>query len=182
MTGVFSTGGSPERFSPGITGLLAQTEDSASVPGVITPSNQDANAYLCPIPASIVVSNVWVGVTTAGITLTAGQNLISIHDALGNLLAITPDQSGVWISAGPFSAQLGAGNIRLAPPYCWLQVLHSFTGSAASFTGGAIGRANNLGPLATLRAQRVALGAISLSSFNPATSVTQRPMMQLGLS
>jgi hypothetical protein len=38
-----------------------------------------------------------------------------------------------------------------------------------------------MGPAAILRAQRVALGAISLSSFNPATSVTVRQIIQLGL-
>jgi hypothetical protein len=177
---------SVERFPPSLTGLLAQTVDTGNANNGVQPVTNDAIAYLCPIPSPITITTVWFSLVTAGITLTAGQNLISIHDPLGNILATSPDQSGAWLSGGNQSALLSAGGLRLATPYCWLQVLAVGT-TTPVFTAGAIANPCTLGPgIAALgnalRSQRVALGAISLGSFNPATSITRRPLMELGLS
>lgn len=172
----------PERFAPSITGLVAQTMDPEVANSQVLPTTNDALAFLCPIPTPVVVSQVWISVFIAGITLTAGQNLISLHDALGNILATTPDQSAVWLGGGNFSASLG-GSFRLAAPYCWLQLLAVGT-TIPTFRGGTSGGvvSNTLGPNPILRSQRVASGAISLGSFNPATSIVPRNSILMGLS
>lgn len=181
MTNLILPAGNPERFAPSITGLLAQTCNVDALSGTLQPTTGDAIAMLCPIPAAITVAGqVWVNVVTAGITLTAGQNLISLHNAAGTLLATSPDQSAAWLSGGNISAQFPGGPFNLAPPYCWLQLLSVGT-STPVFRAGAASTSASMGPAAILRAQRVALGAISLSSFNPATSVTVRQIIQLGL-
>lgn len=156
------------------------TCDPSQANSSLQPTTNDANAFWVPVPVAVVVSQVWVSVVTAGITLTAAQNLITLHDRLGNLLATTPDQSAAWLSGGNMAASLG-GSFTLVPPGMWVQVLSVGT-TTPVFRSGASSPSDNLGPLATLRSQRVALGAISLGSFNPATSVTARNLQLVGLS
>ncbi len=50
----------------------------------------------CPVN----LSQLFMGVTDAGSGLTAGQSFVGIYDANGNLLVLTPDQSGLWTVAG----------------------------------------------------------------------------------
>lgn len=181
MTGLMQIGGSPERFSPGITGLQAMTVDPGNANNGVQPTTNDAIAYLCPILSATTITTVWFSLVTAGVTLTAAQNLISLHDALGNIISTAPDQSVAWLSPGNQSAVFPGGPKLLTPPYCWLQVLAVGT-TTPVFTAGAIANPCTLGPNPILRSQRVALGAINLGSFNPATSIVRRPLMELGLS
>jgi hypothetical protein len=171
-----------ERFPPSLTGLLAQSCDPGNAAGSLQPTTQDDIGILIPIPSPVTVSLIWVRVQTAGIGLTAAQNLLGLCDALGNLLSVTADQSVVWLSGGTFNAVLPGGPFRLAAPYCWARVLAA-GGTTPIFSAGAAAGPANFGPSpAGLRAQRVALGAINLSSFNPVTSNTSRNLIEVGLS
>jgi hypothetical protein len=182
MTNLIVPAGAPERWAPNLTGLLAQSCDTGNCAGSLQPTTQDAIGVLIPIPQAIVVSTIWVRVQTAGIGLTALQNLMSLHNALGTILSTTADQSAVWLSGGTFSAALPGGPFTLPPPYCWAQVLAG-GGTTPVFSAGAAAGPADFGPTpAGLRSQRVALGAISLASFNPVTSNTSRNLILVGLS
>lgn len=181
MSGV-SSPPTPERFAPSITGLLAQTIDPGSANGSLQPTTNDAQAILCPIPKPVTIAGIaWVSVVTAGITLTAAQNLISLNDVNGNLLGVSADQSAAWLGAGNLPATIAGGPFNLVPPYVWLQLLAVGT-TTPVFRSGAPGVSGALGPSAVIRSQRSASGAISLTSFNPATSVTFRNVILIGLS
>jgi hypothetical protein len=46
------------------------------------------------------ITNVCMGIGSAGVALTAGQNFAGLYDGAGNRLGVTADQSAVWNSAG----------------------------------------------------------------------------------
>jgi hypothetical protein len=46
------------------------------------------------------ITNVCIGIGSAGVTLTAGQNFAGLYDTSGNRIGVTADQSAVWNSAG----------------------------------------------------------------------------------
>ena len=98
-----------------------QGETSALRNGQWTPQNQNliawtmdpsqaANTFLAvsgtiffiglQISVSVTVNNMVVLVNNAGSGLTAGQNLVGIYDAAGNLLGVSADQSTDWLSSG----------------------------------------------------------------------------------
>lgn len=189
MTGVIAPP-TRERWSPALTGLLAQTCDTGDANGTLTPTTQDALGFWVPIITPISVSQIWVSISSAGIGLTAGQNLLSLNDVNGNLLSLSADQSATWLGQGTFNTPLPGGPFVLPTPGCWVQLVAGGT-TVPTFRGGAGSIAANVGPgltlpgtnlVAALRAQRVALGAISLGSFNPNTSNTPRNMVLIGLS
>lgn len=52
------------------------------------------------------VTNLYIRVTTAGATLTTGQNLLGLFDSTGTRVGVTADQSTVWTSTGSKTAAL----------------------------------------------------------------------------
>lgn len=53
------------------------------------------------VPAGLI-SNLWVGLNSAGAGLTAGQNFAGLYNSAGTLLSATADQSVAW--TGSFTA------------------------------------------------------------------------------
>lgn len=51
------------------------------------------------LPGAMVITNVFLCLTTAGATLTANQCFVGVWDQGGNLIGLTGDQSAIWASA-----------------------------------------------------------------------------------
>lgn len=79
-----------------------------------------------------IVQNLWVSVSTAGSTLTAGQNLISLYSTSGVKLADSADQSGIWTSSGSRAAAITPQAIT-AGSYVYVTLLSVGT-TPASFS------------------------------------------------
>lgn len=63
------------------------------------------------------VTNILATVTTAGATLTAGQNLAGLYDSLGNRLGVTANQATNWQSTGLKTMPLTAPVVNPAGVY-----------------------------------------------------------------
>lgn len=89
--------------------LLAWTHDpvNCNTTSILT-SGTVALMKIKVVNRSTVVTNVLAGITTAGATLTAGQNFAGIYDSSGNRLAVTADQATAWQSAGAKTMALSA--------------------------------------------------------------------------
>jgi hypothetical protein len=93
-------------FTPDQAGLLLSTCDPADVAGTAVPTSGTITVAALWVPYTTVVANVMLWIKSAGATLTSGQNLAGIYDALGmmgtagGLVAQTADQSAVWNTTG----------------------------------------------------------------------------------
>lgn len=56
------------------------------------------------ITAAETLATHTINVSTAGSTLTAGQNLVGLYDAAGNRVAISADQTAAWATSGEKNA------------------------------------------------------------------------------
>lgn len=65
-----------------------------------------AYLMLLPIRQSCTISNVWVNVSSAGSSMTTGQNFAGLFNSGGTLLSATADQSTTWQSGGMKSMAL----------------------------------------------------------------------------
>lgn len=92
----------PWFYTPAQSGVLAMSLPVVLWRDAITPTSQTVRIQLVQTPVTITVANVTFWVGTAGATLTANQNLISIYDnaASANKLGTSADQSGNWTSTG----------------------------------------------------------------------------------
>lgn len=89
-------------FTPADHGLVSWTHDPATLRSTGN-ATTSGTVYLCKVKVvnrSSLVSNVIVGVETAGATLTAGQSFVGLYNSSGTRLALSADQSGNWTSTG----------------------------------------------------------------------------------
>lgn len=76
-------------------------------------------AVKVPIPVATTISNLYLYVTTAGATLTAGQCVAGVYQN-GALLASTADQSTSWNSTGLKTMALTGAPISVAAGYIYV--------------------------------------------------------------
>lgn len=79
------------------------------------------------IRAATTFSNVIVPVSTAGATLTAGQNLAGLYDSAGNRVATSADQSGNWTTPGVKTVPMVGAPIALSPGLYYVAILSNGT-------------------------------------------------------
>lgn len=70
-----------------------------------------------PIRVATTVTNIIVGITTAGSGLTAGQNWAGLYNSSGTLLSQTADQTTAWASTGRKDMALAAPQAVAAGDY-----------------------------------------------------------------
>ncbi|MFZ3592316.1 hypothetical protein [Streptomyces sp. BH104] len=85
-----------------------------------------------------VVSNILVGVVTAGATLTAGQNLIGLYDASGTRLAVSTDQTTAWATVGLKTAAITPQTLAVGSYY--VAILSNGTTRPSFATGAGHGQ------------------------------------------
>lgn len=91
-------------------GFLAMNYDPALGAAGTTVAAGVVNMIRFDLMRAATLSTVTVGVTTAGTTLTAGQNFAGIYDSAGTLVAVSADQTVAW-------GTTGEKNIAMAVPY-----------------------------------------------------------------
>lgn len=106
LTGVLGASHDPQ--------LLGQTISTTS--GVMRLSRVRLRA------PTVSVTNIIMHISTAGATLTSGQNLVGIYSSAGTLLASTGDQSAVWTSTGTKTMALTGGPVSIASGVGWVWV------------------------------------------------------------
>ena len=174
-------------FPPSAFGLQAYTVPPNEANGTLSIIGGDVVACQLLVPVAVTVSTFWISVTTAGVTLTAGQCLGGVYTASGVQQATIPDQSGVWTATGNKSALLSS-SIVLAPPYVWgLVVANGTTPPAFRSEGPApsvnLGQQTPVTSGVPLIAQLVQAGQTALpGSFNPLSAAAHRNQILIGLA
>lgn len=79
------------------------------------------------VRAQANVSNVNIVVSTAGATLTAGQNLVGIYDSAGTKVAESASQEANWTSTGHKQIALTGGPFLLSPGMYYVAILSNGT-------------------------------------------------------
>jgi hypothetical protein len=148
-------------FVPSDLGYLAWTYDPAlslSVAGAVTSGT--VNIFRILIRAPVLVTSIELEIGTAGVTLTAGQNLLGLVTPAGTQIGITADQSAAWVSTGLKTAALTGGPFVLSPPFVWAELL------SVGATPPLFARLNNVNATITNT------GAAATTNFRCATNVT----------
>jgi hypothetical protein len=107
---------------PKIQQLLGWNYDSEIASGTFLHVSGTLYLHQIYIPVASTITNVLLGVTTAGGTLTAAQNLVGLYDAAGNRVAVSVDQAASWVSTGAKTCALTAPYAAAAGVY-WVGVL-----------------------------------------------------------
>lgn len=115
--------------------LTANQASAALTSGVI---------YLCRINlsgASITITNVLLGVYTAGATLTTNECFCGLFDNNGNEIGISANQSTIWTSAGLKTAALVSGPFTGTWPFVDVAIVSNGTTNPAfaRAAGGGVG-------------------------------------------
>lgn len=158
---------------PAGQGLLAWSADPATAAGGVTTSAGAVYTVRVTLPAAAVVSKLWVVITAAGGTLTAGQNFLGLYSSAGTRLALTADQTTPFASTGILDAALTAPYSAAGGNYFVAVLCNGGTPITLASTSGiaagsvAIGNAG-LTAAGGYRFGFAATGATSLpNSFDP---------------
>lgn len=112
-------------MGPQMQGFLAWNYDCEECTATGAGANVSGTIYLHKIyfAQGQTISNLAVGVQTAGSTLTAGQNLIGIYNSSGTRVAQSADQSGSWTSTGFKSIAMTASYTVNTAGYHYIAIL-----------------------------------------------------------
>ena len=102
-TGSTGATGNLYDFLPSDYGLLAWNFPLGRVGSVggISSTSGRINLARLRVPNQISVSNIWIAIGAAGVTLTTGECFAAIYNAsTRNLVAQSPDQAAAWMAAG----------------------------------------------------------------------------------
>jgi len=88
------------QFLPERHGWLSWNFPPVNCAGGTIVTSGRINLFRIDVPRTVTINNILAIVTTAGSTLTSGQNLAGIYDSSGNRLGQTADQSTPWTSTG----------------------------------------------------------------------------------
>lgn len=87
------------QYQPTDHGLISWAFDPACIVANGIPTSGVQSLIRLPIDEATTITNIALGIITAGATLTSGQCFASLYQG-GNLLASTADQSAAWVSTG----------------------------------------------------------------------------------
>lgn len=137
-------------FMPVDHGYLAWSFDPGSNgTGTIIPTGGLLHLVKLKLDQGALVSNVVIHLTSAGATLTAGQNFAGLYSAAGALLSVTADQAAAWQTGGlktmalAVAQTVGAGYVYAA---FWAVGSTLPTLSRGNVGGAAVGNAGLAAP------------------------------------
>lgn len=158
-------------------GMLAWNFDPGNcVSATALTAGGAVNLIRVNIRAAISVANVVIGVTTAGSSLTSGQNFVGLYNSSGTLIGTSADQSVPWATNGVKTAALSGGPFNLAAgTFVWVALMCNTAGSAPTIMRGAslnTTTANAGFTAATARSATNGTGTTALpGSVTPASNV-----------
>lgn len=133
-------------FAPADHNLITWTQDPATIADAFPLST--GVVYLSKVKIvnrSTVVSNILYGVTTAGTSLTSGQNFVGLYNSSGTRLAVSADQTTNFGSQGLKTAALTAAQTLAVGDY-YVAFLSVGTGTQPSVAAsGGVSSAINAG-------------------------------------
>jgi hypothetical protein len=135
-----------ERWPPATWGLVAFTVPPNFANGTIAVVSGDVLGMLTPIQTPTLLSNAWIDVTSPGVGLTPGQNLLGVYSSGGVQLAVTPDQTAAWAGTGNIPAAALSSQVIVQPPYFWTLLLAVAATSAPTFRAAGPAASTALGP------------------------------------
>lgn len=167
--------------APSDHGLTAWTYDPALAVSATTPTSGVLNLTRVHVRETRTISNILVGVGTAGTALTSGQNLLGLYTSAGTLVGQTADQTTAWGSASTKTAALTAPYIA-QPGFYWVGILSVASTTTASFAragGGGATAVSSAGLAATaarfgsyLTGQTALPASLTLASIAQVTNGT----------
>lgn len=120
-------------------GWIAWNYDPLSVQGTTSLTTGQLFMVRVDLPVGATISSVYYAINTAGVGLTAGQNLVGLYDGSGTLLAQTADQSGNWTSLGIKSTALTSSATVAAGAYYLGFLSNAATTNAGLLRSSAMG-------------------------------------------
>lgn len=85
---------------PGDHGMITWSADPGLINQVaILPTAGQVNLIKVHVPVATTITNIILSISTAGATLTSGQNFAALYSGAGALLSATADQSTSWATA-----------------------------------------------------------------------------------
>lgn len=123
------------------------------------------------IPTPQTITNIITLITTAGATLTAGQNFAALFNSAGTQVGITADQAASWVSTGIKTMALVTPYVAPAGHY-YIAILTN--GTTAPFLARSINTAiaNANLPTGSFRFATIGTGQTAVpASFTPASQV-----------
>jgi hypothetical protein len=128
--------------------LKAWTQDPATC-GSTGTQNTSGTIYLQKIilRQAATISTIHMTVTTAGVTLTAGQNLAALYTSSGTKLVETTDQAAAFVTAGTKAMSLTTPTALAAGIYFVALMTNGTTPPFFMRGGGASGSAININQL-----------------------------------
>jgi hypothetical protein len=101
MTDGFPVTAAVNAVTPADQGAQAWTTDPGTFTGTPTLALTSGLPVLTMFRyAGGTMNTIWINITVAGATLTAGQNFAAIVNSAGVVVASTADQSATWVSTG----------------------------------------------------------------------------------
>lgn len=145
--------------SPSLTGAPQPADQNliswAFDPAVATGNTGTASGVLSlvrvPVRDAATVTNVILGVATAGVGLTAAQNFAGLYSPAGTLVGQTADQTTAWGSTGMKTTALTAP-AAVTPGMWWVGILTNAATSSPAFAragAGAVTGISSIGLAAT---------------------------------
>lgn len=129
----------------------------------------------CYTPVALSVASIVMAVTTAGATLTSGQNFAAIYNSSKALLGQTGDQSTAWTSTGVKSMSISGGPVIVPAGFYYVVVWSNGTtkptfarGSNLNVTNGTLSNANSR--FATADTGRTTTAPATLGTFGGFTT------------
>lgn len=145
MPDFFNTLDRPSRddaSEPDDHGYLAWALDPGSLVNQVTLTAGVLYGTRLEIRRTMSVTNVVLFCSTAGSTLTAGQNFVGLYDSSGTRIGVSADQTTAWGTSGVKIAALASGPFTVAAGYVWAVLVANGTtppqfGTGSLFSVGA---------------------------------------------
>lgn len=79
------------------------------------------------IRQAVSLSTIYLGMTTPGSTLTAGQNFVGLYNSTGTLVGSSADQSSSWTTGGVEKVIALSSSAAVTPGFYWVGILANGT-------------------------------------------------------
>jgi hypothetical protein len=87
-------------FGPYDHGLIAWSTSPENLESTGQPSSGAIRMVKIVLRRAATISNIWIGLSAAGATLTAGQNFVGLYTSSGTRVGVSADQASNWTSNG----------------------------------------------------------------------------------
>jgi len=172
-TGGVLTDGSP--FTAADGAFLAWNYDLGVASNGSAPTTNVVNLIRVNVRQALSVTNVVLASTTAGTSLTSGQNFAGLYNSAGTLIGTSADQTTAWGTTGLKTAALVGGPFAVAAGFVWVAFV-SNTGSTtpAFFRSASVAAAGLNGGFAAATARWATNGTATTAlagTVTPASNV-----------